>query len=121
LLTWRIEKKIDMSNPRVFFDITIGGKAAGRVIFELNALTGWFSVASNLLDKLQYLKLLKISELFALEKEEWENKENPCILRDLASTESFLVLCAKEETSPRVTVPEASLSMETNSRTKTSN
>jgi len=26
-----------MSNPRVFFDITIGGKPAGRVVFELFA------------------------------------------------------------------------------------
>merc|ERR1711967_192416 len=26
---------INMSNPRVFFDITIGGNAAGRIVFEL--------------------------------------------------------------------------------------
>lgn len=27
----------EMSNPRVFFDITIGGKAAGRITMEVRA------------------------------------------------------------------------------------
>ncbi len=30
-----VAKKMKPSNPRVFFDISIGGRAVGRIIFEL--------------------------------------------------------------------------------------
>jgi hypothetical protein len=33
---------INMSNPRVFFDITIGGNAAGRIVFEVRHRTIFF-------------------------------------------------------------------------------
>jgi hypothetical protein len=39
-----------MANPKVFFDVTIGGKSAGRIVFELfNDVVPRVSALSNCL------------------------------------------------------------------------
>lgn len=43
------ESREDMGNPRVFFDITIDGAKAGRIIMEVNKRTrrAMFSISSH--------------------------------------------------------------------------
>ncbi len=70
---------------------------------------------------IQFLKQLKTSELCAQEKMELETKELNFGTKVHTSTESFLTLWHKEETSLMEMVEEENLSMEINLMTRTLN
>merc|ERR1711982_302305 len=87
-----------MATKNVFFDITIGGKPAGRIVRPSEATLSQ--------------RPLKTSALSAPEKKDSATKALP-------STELSLVSCAKEVTSPTTTELAVNPSMEPNSLMKT--
>ncbi len=85
-----------MSRPKVFFDITIAGQPAGRIVFSVGLIP---SISCHSCSAILSLRLLKISDACAPERREREDLEWISASRTQSSTESSLASCFREEIS----------------------